>query len=202
MSHPISNAPPEPNPEHTVLTSSGNNKSETVDSSRRRLGVGLGVSAIFTLASRPVLAGQHCLSSSAAFSGNLSHHGNLPICSAQKPADLLAGSSTSSVSNALTLKFNDTFQNGPNVNWKGKTIKDVLQAADNGNSGKRPNPISKEFAATLLSIRNGRIPSNVLDEVKLISMWNDWLTDGIFNPTAGAKWNANQIVTYLRSLQS
>ena len=202
MSHHLSNEAPEPNPENTFLASSGNTQSEAVDSSRRRLGVGLGVSAIFTLASRPVLAGQHCLSSSAAFSGNLSHHGNLPVCSAQKPADLLASSSTSSVSSALTLKFNDVFPNGTYANWKGRTFKDVLQATDNGNSGKQPNPISKEFAATLLSIRNGRIPRNVLDEVKLISMWNDWLTDGIFNPTAGAKWNANQIVTYLQSLQS
>lgn len=52
---------------------------------RRRLtSVGLGVSAIFTLAGRPVLAAQ-CTSPSAAASGNLSQHGAPLTCTGRTP---------------------------------------------------------------------------------------------------------------------
>ena len=69
MSH-HTNSSPESNPQNTVLESSNKTTSEVVDSSRRRLGAGLGVSAIFTLASRPVWANQCTLS--GMMSGNLS----------------------------------------------------------------------------------------------------------------------------------
>src|SRR3569833_2619258 len=46
-----------------------------INHSRRRLaGAALGVSAIFTLASRPVLATDQCMSTSGAVSVNLSQH--------------------------------------------------------------------------------------------------------------------------------
>jgi hypothetical protein len=73
---------------------------------------------------------------------------------------------------------------------------------DNGNANPKPNPISAEFSATLLNIRGERIPPEILTEVKLIAMWNEWRDSGGFTPSAGATpWNATQIVTYLRSLQ-
>lgn len=57
----------------------------TVNTSRRRLtGAGLGMSAIFTLASRPVLAKQ-CTSASGFESGNLSQHGTPPQCTGRTP---------------------------------------------------------------------------------------------------------------------
>lgn len=56
-----------------------------INSSRRKLtGAALGASAIFTLASRPVLAGV-CQSPSAAVSGNLSQHGTPTTCSGLSP---------------------------------------------------------------------------------------------------------------------
>lgn len=56
-----------------------------INSSRRKLtGAALGASAIFTLASRPVLAGV-CQSPSAAVSGNLSQHGTPTTCSGRSP---------------------------------------------------------------------------------------------------------------------
>jgi len=43
----------------------------------------------------------------------------------------------------------------------------------------------------------------VLTEVKLIGMWNEWLSTGGFTPKAGVTpWTADQIVTYLRTLQT
>lgn len=58
---------------------------DAVDQSRRKLtGAALGVSAILTLASRPVLA-QQCMTASAAVSGNLSQHGAPTTCSGLSP---------------------------------------------------------------------------------------------------------------------
>lgn len=67
------NTPPEPA------------QNSEINPSRRKLtGAALGVSAIFTLASSPVLAGA-CVSPSAAASGNLSHHGTPPTCTGKSP---------------------------------------------------------------------------------------------------------------------
>lgn len=58
---------------------------EDFSPSRRKLtGAALGVSAVFTLASRPVLAGV-CQTPSAAVSGNLSQHGTPTTCSGRSP---------------------------------------------------------------------------------------------------------------------
>lgn len=67
------NTPPDASQQHAV------------DQSRRKLaGAALGVSAILTLASRPVLAGQ-CMTPSAACSGNLSQHGTPTTCTGLSP---------------------------------------------------------------------------------------------------------------------
>jgi hypothetical protein len=180
---------------------------DDIDRSRRRLTcVGLGVSAILTLASRPVLAAA-CVSPSAAASGNLSHHGAAPVCSGRTPAQWVAFAQANNQSpNILNngfpggnVKFHDVFGSAGRANWGSSTrLYEVMVAGDNGNTTNKPNPISKEFAATLLNIRGGYIPSSVLTEVQLIGMWNDWLADGIYNPV---NWDAGQIVSYLQGLQ-
>src|ERR1700690_849421 len=56
------------------------------DQTRRRLtGSALGASAIFTLASSPVLAGGTCIKPSGFASGNLSGHGTPPASSGKPP---------------------------------------------------------------------------------------------------------------------
>lgn len=178
-----------------------------VDLSRRRL-AGVGASAIFTLASRPVLAVQ-CNSPSAAASGNLSHHGMAPNCTGQTRAQWIASLTVSDPRNVTfhpppppsrSGVFTDGGP-GSRADWGNRTLRQVMQAADNGNATSRPNPISAEFAATLLNIRDGRIPDSILTEVALIHMWNEWMDSGAFTPKLGASWNAAQIVNYLRSLQ-
>lgn len=167
----------------------------TINKSRRRLtGAGVGVSAIFTLASRPVLAA-NCLSASAAASGNMSHHGTAPICTG-KTASFWADNCT------VKDKFHKTFAKGTFADWGSMKLRQVLRAADNVNGKPHPNPISKEFVAALLNIGEGHIPATVLTDVKLIGMWNEWVHNGVFSPSAGASWDATQIVTYLRGLQS
>lgn len=216
-------------------------EAHAVDLSRRKLGVGLGVSAIFTLASRPVLA-QQCLSASAAASGNLSTHGAVPTCSGLTPSEWVALAQTTNPTDPNSPTQNGfpggnvnfhspaLFASGSRANWGSDTrLYEVMAGSSNtpgaatpssqgGFLGSRgadnasaatstfapasgPNPISMEFAATLLNIRDGRIPDSVLNEIKLVGMWNEWLAAGVYAPMAGATWSTDQIVTYLRTLQ-
>lgn len=206
-----------------------------VDLSRRKLGLGLGVSAVFTLASRPVLAGT-CLAPSSAASGNLSTHGTTPLCAGNTPewwVNFAASRSPApnSPDNGYpggNVKFHEAFASGGSANWGNDRLYVVMggttssassrrsgvlgspSGGDTGDTGDSvdtlstttgPNPISAEFAATLLNIRDGLVPEAVLNETKLIGMWNEWLTTGTYSPMAGATWNTDQIVAYLRSLQ-
>jgi len=174
-----------------------------INPSRRKLtGAALGVSAIFTLASRPVLA-QECITPSAAASGNLSHHGAAPICTGLTAATW-AGIDPNNypAGTPKNPQFKAIFTNGTHSNWGNEKLDEVLDASNNANSSTKPNPISKEFVAALLNIRSGRIPASVLTEVRLIGMWNEWVASGVFTPKAGASWSATQIVTYLQGLQA
>lgn len=86
-------------------------QSDVVDSSRRKLaGAALGISAIFTLASRPVLAGQ-CMTPSSAASGNLSTHGTPDPCTGQTPAEWVA-SASDSINVNFHLQTTDPILNG------------------------------------------------------------------------------------------
>jgi len=179
-----------------------------IDSFRRKLtGSALGVSAIFTLASRPVLAGQ-CMTPSSAASGNLSHHGTGNNCTGST-ALTWAGTAPNtypSGPNGRTgnPKFKDVFSNGTKATWgDNDKLDDVLKDTNNtDNTGTKPNPISKEFAATLLNIRRSSTSVPVLTETQLIGMWNEWKASGVFTPKAGATWDTATIVWYLQSLQN
>jgi hypothetical protein len=189
-------------------------QNDKVDQSRRKLtGAALGVSAVFTLASRPVLAGQ-CTTPSNAASGNLSQPGSVIPCTGKTPAEWATippghypgGNVNFHISNQNSGVFNSGSRaewftvNGGNTNFN--TLKEVMEATDNTNTTNKPNPISKEFAAALLNIRGGFVPATVLTEMQLIGMWNDWLPDGIFVPKLSATWDTDHIITYLRTLQA
>lgn len=188
-------------------------QNDTIDQSRRKLtGAALGVSAIFTLASRPVLAGQ-CMTPSSAASGNLSTHGTPLPCTGLTPAQWVANFTSNDEDNGFpggnvnfhiqtTPVLNGVFRKGSRADWGDNRLRQVMNAADNNNTTLNPNPISKEFAAALLNIRGGYVPASVLTETQLIGMWNEWIDTGVFTPKAGATWNAGQIVTYLRTLQA
>jgi hypothetical protein len=170
-----------------------------IDPTRRKLGLGLGASAIFTLASRPVLAGQ-CTTASAAASGNLSQHGPVISCTGKTVATWAAADGTTYPDGNPI--FNTVFTNGTNATWGTEELKAVLNTSDNGNTGAKPNPVSAAFAAALLNIRGGFVPNTILTEMQLVGMWTDWVADGIFEPKASASWDANEIVAYLQTLQA
>ena len=173
-----------------------------VDASRRKFtGVGLGVSAIFTLSSHPVLAevAGVCKSPSGFASGNLSQHGTPIICSGQKPVVWAASTSDA----ILNTKFHAIFTRTSTVGYgtgQSSSMKDVM--AMPGGGATSPQPLGAEVAATWVNIKKGLIPATILTDTKLVTMWNEIVTTGFYTPMTGATpWNAAAVVTYLRSLQ-
>jgi hypothetical protein len=43
---------------------------------------------------------------------------------------------------------------------------------------------------------------NFLPVSRVVEMGNEWLSNGVFHPTAGQSWDAYQIAQYLQSTQS
>lgn len=186
---------------------------DSIDHSRRKLtGAALGVSAIFTLASRPVLA-QQCMTASSVASGNLSSPGTLVPCVGLTPAQWVALAQVTNPENPNdpdnngfpggNVRFHTVFKSGIEENWGPDTrlYQVMLLTASFMGTTIQTNPITKEFAAALLNIRGKHIPDTILSENDLIGMWNEWMDKGVYAPRAGATWDTAQIVVYLQSLQ-
>lgn len=173
-----------------------------VDTSRRRFtGAGIGVSAFFTLASQPVLAAVTCKSPSGFASGNLSQRGTPVTCSGQRPDQWVLITTADPI---LDAKFHSVFVRSGTVNYGGTTTADgpsMKEVMGMASGATAPQPLGKEFAAALVNIRKGLIPPTILSETRLIIMWNELLTTGIFTPIAGVTWTGSQVITYLQSLQ-
>lgn len=198
----------------------------TINKSRRRLaGAGLGVSAIFTLASRPVLAVQ-CVAASAAASGNLSHHGTPPQCDGRTPSFWSAsqnktewpstyqqGTESSNVQGAM-----DVGGSSSPANWSGGTtfhpefdgtkfmandqsltMNQVMVMNNNSYLGltDRVN-LGAYCVAALLNVASGRTP-DVLTVEKVKTIWSECQTKGYFEPIAGVKWSPAQVVAYFKT---
>lgn len=193
---------------------------------RRRLtSAGLGMSAIFTLASRPVLAAQ-CTSPSAAASGNLSQHGTPVTCTGRTPgywkqphhADawvapytqgtcLNGGPGKGSVGcmespekwTGGTLFHDVCGGNNFKVNNKSLSMNQVMIMNNNSYAGlSDPDNLGCHIVAAILNAASGKT-DGVLSVMAVIGMWNEWVTKGYFEPSAGAKWSSAQIVAYLQT---
>lgn len=199
----------------------------TINKSRRRLtGAGVGVSAIFTLASRPVLAIQ-CVAASAAASGNLSHHGTPPQCDGRKPEfwtlsqhktewpspyqqgiannsgfnGIGNGGSSSSPSNwSGGTTFHPEFYGTKFMaNNQSLTMNQVMAMNNNSYLGLTDNDnLGAHCVAALLNAVSGRTP-DVLTVEKVKTMWSECQIKGYFEPTAGVKWSPAQVVAYLKT---
>lgn len=198
----------------------------TVNTSRRRLtGAGLGMSAIFTLASRPVLAAQQCTSPSAAASSNLSQHGTPTVCSGrtpgfwknpQKASEWPSPYSQGTCAKSSTGKGKSDTSEGCSsspANWSGGTLfhsvfggskfktlslTQVMALNDSDYQGIRDQDnLGAHIAAALLNAASG-FTKGVLDENAVIGMWNEWVDKGHFEPTAGVTWYSAEIVMYLQ----
>ncbi|MGE5100028.1 MAG: hypothetical protein ACM3SX_08590 [Deltaproteobacteria bacterium] len=73
----------------------------------------------------------------------------------------------------------------------------MLQVLQQTAGGGGYATVGRYIAAALLNAAAGKTP--YLPATTIRKMWNDLLSFGYFEPTAGVRWNADQIVTYLRS---
>lgn len=163
---------------------------------RRRFGkAGAGASGVLlTLVSQPGMACDICKAPSGSLSGGLkSHTGPAVACSGQAPTYWKYQSSWPSGC-ASTTKFSSVFYcAGLNKNTYGSTtttLKSILshQSFDSTNLGMH-------MAATYLNIQSKRI--GFITVAGLQKVWYDWQRYGYYSPTAGVKWDATRIVTYL-----
>lgn len=199
----------------------------TINKSRRRLtGAGVGVSAIFTLASRPVLAIQ-CVAASAAASGNLSHHGTPPQCVGRTPGFWKVAQHRTEwpspyqqgTANSASISTSGNFGSSSSPsNWSGGTtfhpefygtkfiknnqsltMNQVMVMNDSSYLGMTDKDnLGAHCAAALLNAASGRTPG-VLTVEKVKTMWSECQTKGFFEPIAGVKWSPAQVVAYLKT---
>lgn len=203
---------------------------DAINQSRRKLtGAALGASAIFTLASRPVLAGQ-CMTPSAAVSGNLSQHGTPITCSGRTPGYWKTHYAPGSWPSPYLPGGCNGGQNMCNKvqNWSGGTLFHPLfsgtqfMANLDGNPGTPntslsmmqvmmlndgsnpwgltdPDNLGAHIVAALLNASVVPSLTPVLSAADVINMWNEWVSKGYFEPTANVQWNSAQIVDYLKT---
>ena len=59
------------------------------------------------------------------------------------------------------------------------------------------NSLGRYIVAALLNARSGRTP--MLSETNVRAMWNDLVNRGYYEPTAGIRWGATEIVAYIKT---
>ncbi len=197
-----------------------------INPSRRRLaGAALGVSVIFTLASRPVLAADQCMSPSGAVSGNLSQHGTPTLCTGRSPgywknkgqswpSPYLPGSCSAGngcnkpekwTSGTLFhplfsgTRFIADLDGNPGTPKASLSLMQVMMMNDGSNPWGLTDPdnLGAHIVAALLNAKMGLTP--ILSEMDVIGIWNEWAGKGYFEPTAGVHWSSAQIVAYLKT---
>jgi hypothetical protein len=73
-----------------------------------------------------------------------------------------------------------------------KTMIDVIDLTSGG-----LNSLGRYTVAALLNARSGRTP--MLNETTVRAMWNDLINRGYYEPTAGVRWGAAEIVAYIKT---
>jgi hypothetical protein len=107
-------------------------------------------------------------------------------CYSQWPSPYFPTTRSGSGGHTAT-KFNSIFSNSPFSSTT--TLLDVLKK-----TGSSTNLVASCIVAALLNGASGRT-SAVLNVSQVKSMWNEFITKGYFEPTAGVKWYAQSPVT-------
>lgn len=170
------------------------------DVRRRFLKAGLGAgSAILTLQSRPVLGGQCVVTSSLTSLTHASHAAAAQLCSGKTPDSWAAAktwplpyiSSHAGSQSPTDYIGNITLLKGSR--FSDKKMMDVVKFKDDGGM----QSLGRYTCAALLNARMGLTP--VLNENGVRTMWNDYVLRGYYEPTAGIRWGAPQIIAYIQS---
>lgn len=68
------------------------------------------------------------------------------------------------------------------------------------NGNQDPYQLGAHFVAAILNARMGVTP--ILGDTEIVNIFNEWNHKGFFEPTAGVKWYAPDIVAYFQSTLS
>jgi hypothetical protein len=170
---------------------------------RRRLAkAGIGAAGILaTLESRATMSPMVCKSPSGALSGGLSsHYGPAPVCQGRSPG--YWKNHTSSWPVPIGTWFADVFYVAGNRRYCTVKQKNTSYLCSTMLNLVSPQSFDKynlamHAIATYLNIKSGKI--NFLSVDTLLAMWADVQIKGYYSPTAGVKWNAEQVKNYLQA---
>lgn len=156
---------------------------------RRFTRAGLGITgALATITSRAAMASDICTTPSGSLSGGLkSHHGPAPACVGRSPG---YWKNHSSWPCSKTITFGSIFSCSSSSPYYKTTLQEILnpQKWDK-------HELGSHLVATYLNILSGKISFLTVPTIQ--GMWNDLYRRGYYNPTAGVKWFAYDVVDYL-----
>jgi hypothetical protein len=154
-----------------------------------------------TLASKPVLGGQ-CAAASAFSSLNGSHQTSVFTCAGKSPTawesiknwpDPYHGSTKPGAHGYSATAFHCPTTGLNGTTFYPKSMMEVMSLADDGSICT----LGRYIGAALLNARSGLTP--VLNESNVRGMWNGYIASGYFQPAAGIKWGAAEIVAYIKT---
>jgi hypothetical protein len=104
-----------------------------------------------------------------------------------------SGSTTTSSSSVTATPYHcSTTGLGGHV-FANKSMIEVIDLMQSGGL----NSLGRYIVAALLNARSGRTP--MLTETNVRAMWNDLINRGYYEPTAGIRWGATEIVAYIKT---
>lgn len=185
-----------------------NSAAKPISAPRRKILVAGGTLApvVLTLVSRPVLGnGGQCMSPSATLSTSLSHkEDKTGTCSGKSwgywkehtaPGNWPIPTSTVFYS-IFTTEGSTHFYKASGASEVKMTMLEVLQS----NGTVDPQQMGAYFTAAYLAILAGMIDARALTQAKLIAMWTEWASTGLYHPYAGSVgWDSGQIKAYMNN---
>jgi hypothetical protein len=176
-----------------------------VGARRRLLRGGLAAAPVLmTLASRPVLGQTACAAPSAFTSAASGAARTTSVCTGLSPrawkAHLASWPSPyCGVAQNWVGGHPATLYHCPTTGLGGRVYGDrtMLEVIDINEAGGDNSAVGRYIVAALLNARSGRTP--VLTETTVRNMWNDLVNRGYFEPTAGIRWTAPEIIAYLKT---
>jgi hypothetical protein len=172
-----------------------------------------------TVSSRPVL-GQIACSASAmtSMNANTSHTHNCSLAAGLSPEQwkqqapnwptpytVSAGVSPKTSQSAATSPMTTsnlsegTLFHSSTTGLSGRVFGDLtmFQVINIGEGQESIRGLGRYVVAALLNARAGR--TRMLTETNARNMWNDLLSRGYYEPTAGIRWGASEIIAYIRT---
>lgn len=179
---------------------------EVRSAKRRRLLRG-GISAapvLMTVATKPVLGATVCAAASALGSANSAAARTATVCNGLTPSQWKAQAMQwptpyCATHAAYRSGGTPTLYHCPVTGFAGHTFGDrtMLEVLDIAEGGGGTAALGRYMVAALLNACSGRTP--VLNETGVRNMWNDLISRGYYEPTAGIQWGAPEIIAYLRT---